>query len=206
MSNPKKKKKKSKNTIKGEETLKELLTRIGVKSKDWDILIVGDGSGSSWDRQAGWASVSIEKENNVRTVWTGAINYGTVNMAELMAYLQPLEWFASREIERRKKDNRYLRTLNVHILTDSQYCQTVGETKGRIANKNAGFWGLFNAFSRQGFILHWHWMRRSDCDLNKFCDKLSRKARILHTKDLAKDVFDAEETVQDVYQINPTED
>lgn len=186
-----------------DESLEELLSRVGIKNYAWDVLIVGDGSGSNWDHQAGWASVSIEKSTRERIVWTGAVNRGTVNFAELMAYLQPLEWFAGRAADRRKKNAANLTAYHVHILTDSQYSQSTGESKGRAVVKNAGLWSVFDAFSRHGFVLHWHWLRRSDCDLNKFCDRLSKAARKLHEADLTSNVLARADWASTVEEINP---
>src|SRR5207344_186670 len=101
------------------ETLEALLVRLGIEEDEWDFLIVGDGSGSGYDRAAGWASVSIERQTKERRVWWGAVNAGTVNFAEAMAYLQPLNWLACREDDKRRNGRRKL--WRVHIVTDSMY-------------------------------------------------------------------------------------
>src|SRR4051812_7107961 len=98
------------------ETLERLIARLGIAK--WDYLVVGDGSGSTWDRGAGWGSVVVERDTDVRTVFGGAVNRGTVNFGEIMAALQPLEFLASREYQRRKASGR-TRTVYVHVLTDS---------------------------------------------------------------------------------------
>lgn len=184
--------------------MNHLLARVGVDA--WDFLIVGDGSGSSWTRGAGWASVSVERATGERIVWTGAVNRGTVNLAEIMAYLQPLEWLASREADRLSRNPAGLRTYDVHILTDSQYCRDTGSSSGRVVRKNAGLWVAFDAFARHGFALHWHWLRRDECDLNKFCDALSRAARKLHETDLPGGVLGHADWPDAVSGINPTEE
>src|SRR4051812_31047554 len=65
-------------------TLAGLLARLGIGS--WDFVIVGDGSGSGYHSEAGWAAVSVERATGERLVWDGAVNRGTVNFAEVMAY------------------------------------------------------------------------------------------------------------------------
>ncbi len=176
-----------------------------LKIKNWDFLIVGDGSGSNWNREAGWASVSIEKLTMERMVWEGAVNRGTVNLAEIMAYLQPLEWLATREVEKRKEGGS-TRALNVHIVTDSDYCRRTGNSSSRTMEKNAGLWTTFDAFRRHGFVLYWHWIPREDCDLNRFCDKLSKMERLMQKKYNPLDVLEAEQTeTRTVYEINPSE-
>lgn len=187
-----------------EETLEALLARL--KIKDWDIILIGDGSGSNWSKEAGWASVSIEKLTMERLVHAGMVSRGTVNFAEMMAYLQPLEWLASREADRRKKKTVQTRAYHVHIMTDSEYCRSTGTGAGRMMQKNAGLWAVFDVFARHGFVLHWHWIPRESCDLNRYCDKLSKMARKLVKKYNLQDRMteDGAET-RTVYEINPAE-
>lgn len=186
----------------GDETLEALLKRLGIA--DWDFLIVGDGSGSNWTREAGWGAVSIERATMDRMVWSGSVSRGTVNLAEMMAYLQPLEWLASRESDKRKKGGA--RAFDIHIVTDSDYCRTTGNSSGRMMSKNAGLWAVFDAFARHGFVLHWHWIPRENCELNRYCDKLSKLARKTAKKYNPQDVLiDDEVELRTVYEINPDE-
>lgn len=158
------------------EPLQDVLDRLGIRN--WDYLLVGDGSGSQWERGAGWGCVLIERQTGERHIFTGAVNYGTVNFAEMMAYLQPLEWLACREVNKRNKSQIGVRALRIHILTDSEYCRNTGNSKGRMMAKNAGFWSVFDVFARHGFVLTWHWIRRMSVGLNRYSDDLSRVARI----------------------------
>lgn len=159
------------------ETLEELLLRLQIQPNDWDLLIVGDGSGSNWNYQSGWASVSIEKETLERRVWFGAMNCGTVNFSEMMAYLQPLNWYVSAEITRRKKRGK-ARFRKVHIITDSEYCRNIGEKRALTPKKNGALWRIFDDFHRHGLLLHWHWIPRATVGLNVYVDKLSKEARL----------------------------
>jgi len=188
-----------------EESLEQLLKRLGIVK--WDCIIVGDGSGSNWSKGAGWSSVVIEREGerdiNERSVWYGAVNRGTVNLGEIMAYLQPLEWLVSREVTRRS-DIGEVDAYHVHIITDSDYCRLVGNSNGgRILKKNAGLWSVFNAFAHLGFIIKWHWIPRASCELNRYCDELSKVARLnLKNTDLRKKTKEK----RSVYELNATED
>lgn len=159
------------------EPLEQLLRRFNIGR--WDYLIVGDGSGSGWGGQVGWASVVVEANTLARTVFAGGMNRGTVNIGEIMAYLQPLEFLSSQEIKRREETKRH-RAVYVHILTDSQYCRNTGNVGGRMARANAGLWAVFDAFKRHGFVIRWHWVKRETCGLNSYCDKVSRLVRLLH--------------------------
>ncbi len=186
-----------------EETLEHLLSRLGVK--DWDFVLIGDGSGSNWQKEAGWASVSIEKLTGERLVHAGAVNRGTVNFAEMMAYLQPLEWLASRETERRKQKGP-TRAYHVHVVTDSEYCRSTGSGPGRMMAKNAGLWAVFDVFTRHGFVLHWHWLPRENCDLNRYCDKLSKMARkLVKGYNLQEKMMETGADTRTVYEVNPSD-
>ena len=200
---PKKKKKKAKDTLGSDdqETLHELLSRL--KISEWDFLVVGDGSGSNWDYPAGWAAVSIENTTYARQPWWGAVNRGTVNFAEIMAYMQFLNWLGAREDTRRVAGKRR-RVLHVHVITDSQYCQTTGSlsSKGHL-KKNGVLWAAFDIFARQGILLHWHWLPRESTELNKYADKLSKLARELTKRfDLQARL---EQTGLTISQCNPHE-
>ncbi len=160
------------------EGLDELLDRIGVGDGDWDWLLFGDGSGSNYRRASAWATVSIERLTMDRQVWVGGMNRGTVNMAEMLAYLQPLTWIVNQEHERVEQGHAR-RAVRVHIITDSQYCRDQGDTPGNLVAKNAGLWAAFGALRRDGIVLTWHHIKRDEAALNSFCDGLSKIARKL---------------------------
>jgi ribonuclease HI len=158
---------------------RQLLKQL--KIKDWDYLIVSDGSGSSWDREIGWGSVLIENNKSRFTVriLCGSASNGSVNVAEIMAALWPLMWIAAKETDRVEKDGADRRTINVHIVTDSQYVKTTGEAGSSAATvKNASLWSALNTFTWTGIQPHWHWIRRTSHDFNKLADHVSKLARM----------------------------
>ena len=157
-------------------TAAALAAHLGIEN--WDFLLVGDGSGSNWGRPCGWASVSVERSSGECRVWWGALSHGTVNVAEILAYLQPLGWLASREEDRRRKRGARMAAYRVHIVTDSQYCEKTGNSEDRMVSKNGALWGVFDTFVRQGILLHWHWLGRGESELNSYVDKLSKLARV----------------------------
>lgn len=166
------------------ERLEAILKRMGVKN--WDFVLFGDGSGCHWDHPIGWACVSIHRGTSRYVPWFGMANYGTVNMAEIMAYVQPLTFIESREATRRENTGR-TRAINVHIFTDSEYCQQTGSSNRRTLRRNSALWAMFDGFLRQGIILHWHWMRRETTAMNRYVDQLSKLARkLLVASDLPK--------------------
>lgn len=191
------------------ETLEELLSRLNIKN--WDVLLIGDGSGSNWSKEAGWASVSIERVTMERLVHCGAVNRGTVNLAEMMAYIQPLDWLSGREADRRKKKQTPIRAYQVHIITDSDYCRRTGNGADRMMLKNAGLWAVFDVYARHGFVLNWHHVyghtEGKECALNQYCDKLSKLARkLVKGYNFQDRLMASGAEARTVYEINPSEE
>ena len=154
-----------------------MLERFGIE--DWDMVLIGDGSGCKWDHEMGWAVTAIEKDSMERRVFWGAANKGTVNFAEMMAYLQPLLWYFAELDQREKKSKTRNRVRQVHIITDSEYVRTRGDQENRMFKRNRLLWQIFDLIQRFGYILHWHWAERDTVALNTFADQLSKAARIL---------------------------
>ena len=138
---------------------------------------MGDGSGSKWDLPVGWGCVLIEKSSVIRKVFYGGLNDGTVNIAELMAYLAPLTWYLRHCCEA-DGHSHLTHPRHVHIITDSSYAQSKGEAKAAVIEaRNTVLWGAFSLFERQGLRLHWHWVNRETVALNHYVDILSKLAR-----------------------------
>lgn len=156
------------------ESLDKLLDRF--KITDWSMLLIGDGSGSFWEQPIGWGCISIDKETLLRKRWCGSMNSGTVNVAEAMAYLQPLLWFVSNVIEKRKKDGKAV-VHHVHVITDSQYVRNSDNRREMLASGLGPIWRLFSQFITHGVMLHWHWAKRETVALNKLADRLSKASR-----------------------------
>jgi ribonuclease HI len=149
--------------------------------KRWSCLLVGDGSGSAAKDPCGWGCVAVERHSMARQYFYGAANRGSINFAEIMAYLQPLTWYVDKELEavRVAAGGRH-----IHIITDSQYCQSVGNNPGLIRKKNILLWTMLDTIKRQGFSIDWHWLPREALRLNMVADAMSKKARKLVVDDL----------------------
>jgi ribonuclease HI len=156
------------------EYFQDLLDRF--KIKDWDMCLIGDGSGSKWGYPIGWGVTAVFKADIRRKVFYGAMNDGTVNIAEAMAYLQPLLWFLGEVKKQRKESGKVVRRT-VHIITDSEYVRQQG-SKGHINfSTHQPIWAVFDLVKRQGVQIEWHWAKRDDVTLNMFADVLSKRAR-----------------------------
>ena len=152
-----------------------MLKRVGIT--DWDWLLVGDGSGSVIDLPSGWACIGVNKRSRERMLWYGCMSHCTINMAEMMAYIQALNHIALREKDRANKKAR--RFLNIHIITDSEYCKTKGASGDLMPEWNGALWRVFDDYQRHGLTLHWHWRPRNDSELNTLADAVSKTAREL---------------------------
>lgn len=158
------------------ELLQAILDRIG--NPQWDLLIVGDGSGSGWDRACGWAGILLDNQTRGRKLVYGAMNVGSVNSAESMPYLQALSWFDATQGKERLRTRGM---LNVHVLTDSQVIANWGNRAmspdGNLPRSNIAYWAAMREFRRLGYHCHFHWARRSTTQLNWVADLLAGMAR-----------------------------
>lgn len=136
----------------------------------YDYLLIGDGSGSSWNMPCGWACILIERRTGTGRFFGGAVNDGTVNFAELMAYVQPLQWIVN-------KTGASRRAVTVHVISDSQYA--VESNTRTSADKNVAPVAMLNCFKRFGMTLRFHWMKRNSHHLSTLADSLSKKLRTL---------------------------
>ena len=184
-----------------DELLEELLDRL--KIADWDIILIGDGSGCNWNISAGWGCVMIDQATRSRRVRWGAVNRGTVNLAEMMAYFFTLSEIVAEEEAIRAATN-VRRFRRVHIITDSKYCSGQGGSNNLMPKHHGAFWQAFNDFRAHGLILTWHWVPRTDLALNIYVDALSKHARSLITQNVpATETGGDKADLRSVYDLNP---
>lgn len=144
----------------------------------WDVLIVGDGSGSGAWHQAlgiGWASIVTDVFGN-RVVQAGALYDGNVSLAELSAASHGL-WHYDATIT--KKRPRLEKPLRVAVLCDNQ--QIVAESRLRVEDQlrttDGPQWAFFNAILLRGYVATWHQIPRIAVTTNWAADQLASKAR-----------------------------
>ncbi len=183
------------------ETFKRMLARLNIT--EWDLVLIGDGSGSNWRDRCGWGCVSIDRETMSRKVWWGAMSQGTVNFAEMMAYMQPLSCFAAQRKAERKIPGKSRKLMQIHIITDSEYCESMGSSGRQSPKSNGVHWRVFEDFQRQGMLLNWHWINREDVGLNIYADFLSKAARQVAIANELQALLEAVEPHKTVYNYNP---
>ena len=151
-------------------TISDLPTLVDtLQIPDWDWIIVGDGSGTTWQRAVGWATTVFDRldQENPKVLW-GAQSLGTNVVGELQAYLMAMQWLVGSK--------QAIKFKRVHIITDCEYL-TEGSSNPFNQHANKGMWVMMDSFRRTGMRLRWHWMPRDVIQANRFCHNLANIAR-----------------------------
>lgn len=166
--------------------------------KQWDYLLIGDGSATTWEYHAGWASLLVEAGTFDREVFYGSFNKGTNIIAEMMAYVQPLLFLAARKNRKKQADG----TTHVHVITDCDYVKNAGNKQAR-RTKHRQLWHMLDTFPRAGIEVHYHWVPRDTIDANRYSHELANLIRIASKElDLSKPLRRI--GCETVFDINPS--
>lgn len=141
--------------------------------KDYDFVIVSDGSGTTWKTACGWASVLVRNDGS-KMIFHGALNHGTNNVAELMGCIQPLLYMMATELYNEQG-------TTVLILTDSEYVAN-GVNSKIVPKKNSELWTLLLSASKYAIRLQAKWIPRASNEFNVFADNLASICRTEHDK------------------------
>jgi len=159
------------------DPLQPLLQRLGITV--WDLLLLGDGSGNAVDRPCGWAGILIDNQTKGRRVNFGAMNAGSINLAETMPYLSLLNWFDGQYGKARLESQGF---LNVHVVTDSQVVATWGNAAMandmRVPRKHGAFWASLRYLRTLGYVCHFHWESRQRSRFNWAADLIAGLSRV----------------------------
>lgn len=171
---------------------------------DWDFLLVGDGSGVSWEMGAGWACVVVGRIPGIRPIRKvigGGWSDGTVNIAELSAYMQALHFIDANHAELAKeKLNRNL--LRVAILTDSEVVAKSYQNGQTYSGPLAPLWAAIRVFETRGYVLQFRHIPRISIALNWVADKLASGFRVA-AQNSAKVPLARRGLIQDLADLNP---
>ncbi len=161
-----------------QSTLANLLRAYAITN--WDLILIGDGSGSSAVHPCGWSVVIIDRRTGVRTLLVGGQNMGSITLAEALPYLLALQHFDSNirgTIHAADPGER--QELFVHILTDSQHTARAGQGK-HSRDKYGAIWAGLDHFGKLGYYLNWHWFesgRENPFLLHSFTDEMASVGR-----------------------------
>jgi ribonuclease HI len=137
-----------------------------------DLLLIGDGSGTVYDKPAGWGCVAYDHRQQQVTLHAGALTTGTNNFAELMPYVQAL-WFHHQD-----HGQAPVTPVSVVIVSDSEVTVRCGN-KRYARRANACVWSAISWFETNGYQLHWHHVRRNSNGWSAFMDNIAGQARQL---------------------------
>ncbi len=163
--------------------LEALASELSLPS--FDLLLIGDGSGTTRDKASGWACVAWNRLIDEIDIHNGAISCGTNNFAELVPYVQALWHF----------DNIYRsicrpgQVAHIEIISDSEVTVRCGN--GVYVRKGNGcLWGAIEWFEKCGlYKIHWNHVHRNTNRFSKRCDWLAGESRIALEK-LRKELLD----------------
>jgi hypothetical protein len=174
----------NKNSITIYDELEDVLEKLNVKTSEWDLLLVGDGSGEEWTRPCGWCCALIDRHTGTRKIFTGALSEGTVSLVEIMPYKHALSWYTGSKgpmRELRKKIGQ--RDIRVHIVTDNSYVASYGErlaqgtTRIEDVRNNVMDWAGLMAVQTMGVALYFHHILRTTIALNVLADAVAGESR-----------------------------
>lgn len=157
--------------------ISQLTQMLGIST--YDVLLIGDGSGSGWNLATGWACTLIDRYSSAAKLFYGGANCGTISIAELMPYLHAMTWFFSQDgpgHDRLKAALANRRALVVHVITDSAYIANCGNA---ICERKVHphLWAAMDYFSTLGVVMIYHHWNRSEVTLNVLADEVSRQTR-----------------------------
>jgi hypothetical protein len=136
-------------------------------------LIIGDGSGSGAEDPCGWACALIDSQKGFRKLFYGAMNVGSITVAEIMPYLQSVIWYSKEHGKNRVQELK--RQLHVHIVTDNKAVADVGNQRNR--KMHPELFAVLNVLEQKGYIFHFHHQPRYALDLTVLMDEVCRQAR-----------------------------
>jgi ribonuclease HI len=187
-------------------SLHTLLKELSINA--WDVVLVGDGSGSGWDIGVGWSCVLVDRHTGTRKLIHGGGSTGTVNIAELMAYVHAMLWYATH-IGKDLRKQHPRKILDVHVITDSRVVASQGvkvAERNTAGIANRALWASIADITRQGYKFHWHWVERLTNEMNWAADQMAGSARrAVRSCELVDDVPNSKGKHEPVslYDINP---
>jgi len=156
--------------------LRDLLASHGIS--EYDLVLIGDGSGNAWNKAAGWAVFMGHPARQQFKLLYGGLSEGSINLVEAWAYLHALSWFHG---QRDKHEARIQPRVRVKIITDSDLTVQCGNRAVDMSQAtpevNAPTWSAFREFARRGYDIQFFWSRRATHIFNTCADTLASRAR-----------------------------
>lgn len=159
-----------------------MLEENGLSWQNTDLVLVGDGSGTGgWVKGCGW-SVLVYAQSDRPFFLCGGMNVGSINFAELFAYVHAIAWFdQARDGHAIRKRKELWRVV---IFSDNQEVVTVGNSlmtgdrSWTSLPEHRFDWEALRFFVRRGYDFKFFWIPRNTVVENVVADDLSRQCRI----------------------------
>jgi ribonuclease HI len=151
--------------------LEDLARALGIDA--FDLLLVGDGSGTVYAEPAGWSCLAYDRIGGSVVLHAGAVTGGTNNFAELAPYVHAL-WFHHQE-------HPLGGPFRAHVVSDSELTVRCGNRQ-YARRANGALWAAVEWFERNGYRLRWHHLGRATSPWNRLADEVAGRARRLITE------------------------
>jgi ribonuclease HI len=155
---------------------------------EWDVALVGDGSGRDYGMPGGWGCTLIDRHAangtapDARAAFSGGMNRTTADIAELMPYIHAMGWHHHHH-GRARRLALGKPVLDVIVITDRTSLVTRGnsiqdgrERVSKVCLKQP-LWATIVEFEKHGYRFHWRWVRRETLALHNLADVMSYSAR-----------------------------
>ncbi len=149
--------------------LEDILVEAGKPA--WDVLFIGDGSGTDISKPAGWAVTSIDRYSGSRHVQIGSYSNATVNFVEAECYIHALRY--DLQVRMGGKLNRARRVV---IFSDSEVTVRTGNGQYQ-PSYQPEVWLVYAYYRSLGYQITFFSLPRETNPLHSVMDKLSRSCR-----------------------------
>jgi ribonuclease HI len=142
---------------------------------EFDLLLVGDGSGQTlWD-PCGWHCTAYDRRTGEVAEFFGGASGGTNNYAELAPYVHALWAYHTGTYGNDGSTPRA--PVRVAVVSDSEVTVRCGN--GEYARRaNASLWAAVNWFEQNNYRIHWTHVRRNTNDFSAKSDKVAGRVRV----------------------------
>lgn len=161
------------------DEFEDLASKLSLK--DFDLLILADGSATTSQKPGGWASLVYDRHYGQYTPHFGGSNYLTNNVAELLPFIYSLWKFDYEHNKRPAQETDFCYAtpkIKVECISDSEIVVKGGNRVYK-RDANACFWSAIELFEQKGYDIHWNWLARNSHPLHKLMDNKSREFRVL---------------------------
>ena len=178
---------KSSQDISTTRTIKDLLLALGYSQALFDVVVITDGSGTSWPKPTGSAAL-VAVRHKEELLLHSSSSAGTNQTAELDAVCLAMRYLLSQNYHKQKKGCRVL------VITDSLLVENtlkgIAEDPIKLYN-NATYCDVVSgllAMARRGFRYSVHRFSRNISPMHAAVDAASRAARLQQDVRSAYDV------------------